>query len=371
MKFFNYVFFIFPIKKNRVVITSFFGNTLSGDLFYVFHELAKNKKYEIILLSKKKIEVSALNYKNVKVVKRFSLKEFYYMATAKLWIDNSRKPYYFTKRKSQLYIQYWHSILGFKQSEAGAIDSLTSEYINLAKKDSAQIDYIVSGNGFMTDFYKNFFWYNGEIVELGNPSNDLFINANYSDKLRIKKRLGLSSDVKIFLYGPTFRTNANIEDVIFIDFDNLKKALEDRFGGEWVILVRLHPNLKGKSFFKFGYQWLIDVTSYDDMSELILVSDAVMTDYSSWIFQSLFMNKKGFIYSSDYDSYDRDFLIDPKSSPFIFSSSSNELIQKIINFSEDNYLAGIEKFMNKINFYENGNSLNRNIKFIDKLLTKE
>ena len=103
----------------------------------------------------------------VRTVKYESLKGLYELATAKIWIDNSRKTFYPLKRKEQYYIQTSRS-LGIKKVEKDAEDTLSKNYINV-KKHSKMANLFISNGNHISNLYKNSFWYNGEILVSGSP----------------------------------------------------------------------------------------------------------------------------------------------------------------------------------------------------------
>ena len=107
-----------------------------------------------------------------------SIKWIYEVVTAKVWIDNSRKLRYVRKRKGQFYIQTWHGDIGMKKVEKDAIQSLPYEYVQAAKNDSKMADLFVAGNEWITQQYKNAFWYDGPVAKCGYPRRDILYREN-------------------------------------------------------------------------------------------------------------------------------------------------------------------------------------------------
>jgi CDP-glycerol glycerophosphotransferase len=167
----------------------------------------------------------------------------------------------------------------------------------------------------------------------------------------------LSIDVKIVLYAPTFRENRSIQpyklnwNIILESFKNLFK--DDNV----IVLLRLHPGMIGTFVFDLlDENFMKDVTNYPDMQELLSVSDVLITDYSSTMFDFALLGKKCFIYASDYDKYDRGFYFSIKKLPFPFASTQKELIYNVDNFDIKSYKKGIDKFFNDYigPIYDNG-----------------
>ena len=85
------------------------------------------------------------------------------------------------------------------------------------------------------------------------------------------------------------------------DFKSVIKAFEDKFGGNWKILYRLHPNLIFKvREYQLGDE-CINMCCYSDMQELIALSDALITDYSSCMFDMMYAKSRVFLYMPDYE----------------------------------------------------------------------
>ena len=158
----------FPIKKKKVYLTNFNGRGFADNQKYIAKELlSRNSGYQLVWLLQNPKEQKLP--KEIKPVKTGTIKEIYHMATAQFWINNVRFNQYFRKREGQYYIQTWHAGLGFKRIEKDVEDTLSKEYIEMAKTDSKAIDLIVSNGQFMTSHFKRIFWYDGEFLEKGHP----------------------------------------------------------------------------------------------------------------------------------------------------------------------------------------------------------
>ena len=172
-KLFMYLFRIFKVKNNKIVVSNYFGKGYSDNAKYVCDEmLSQNLDVDIVWLCKNKNDSSIP--KKIRIVKYNSIKGLYELATAKIWIDNCRKSYHMIKRRNQIYIQLWHGGIGMKKVEQLAEKSLDHTYIKNAKNDSKMMDYAISNSLYRTKIYKESFWYSGEVLELGCPRNDVF-----------------------------------------------------------------------------------------------------------------------------------------------------------------------------------------------------
>lgn len=353
-----YFFRMFPIKNNKVVITSYFGKGYGDNAKYIAEELLKEEKFDIVWLLG---DLSDELPNAIRKVKYDSFAAIYELATAKIWIDNCRKPIYARKRFNQYYIQTWHGDIGNKRVENDANDSLYNSYIKMAKRDSKMADLFVSGNQWMTEKYRTSFWYEGEVAKCGYPRRDIL----YSDTEKIwffKKKLGVSEDSKICLYAPTFRkANNGIIDlsVYDVDWDSVLNALKQRFGGEWTILIRLHPNISQYSKQLSIPNKAMNVTDYPDMQELMAVSDICITDYSSSVYDFAVTKKPGFIFAKDLSDYlkDRGTYFDFSDTPFVVAETNEALIEAISNFDFVEYEEKHEHFYRDIlGMYSEGNA---------------
>ena len=296
---------------------------------------------------------------NICYVKNRSLKDLYHTATAKIWIYNSRCNRLLTKRKNQFYLQTWHGGLGFKKIEADVANALPQKYIEGAKNDAKMINLMTSGSAFFTNLCHTAFWYNGEVLECGTPRNDIFFNKQKCDQIyfEIREKYNLSPTDKILIYAPTFRKDQTLK-YYDIDFQNTLTNLRKKFNGNWKIFVRLHPNISEKS--KQLPYWsndIINATDYPNSQELLIASDALISDYSSIAFDFALLRRPVFLYAPDYEQYknDRDFYLDYFSLPFLAAITTEKLQENILNFSQKDYIISLEDFFkNKVGLKETG-----------------
>lgn len=360
---------IFPIKKNRVLFYSSYGANYGCNPKYISEYLVENNpNIEVIWIFN---QPDKYDIKGIKKVKNMSLEYFYYLATSKFIITNFRTPLEFKKREKQIYIQTWHSSLRLKMIEKDAELTLPKNYIEQAKEDSKKLDYLVSGCKYSTEIFKRAFWYNGEILEIGTPRNDFLFNIRDEKVKKIKENLEIK-DEKVLLYAPTFRKNNSL-DVYDIDYDNLLKTLEKKYNCKWKILLRLHPHLIN-IIPEIKNRAVMNVTRYDDIQELLAISDILISDYSSLMFDFTITQKPCFLYVPDleeYQSQDRKLYFDIKELPFEITKNNKELMKKILSFDEKLYKNKLGLFLSKIGSFENGEASKIIAKLINKKIEEE
>lgn len=346
---------LLPVSQKKVLIVSFYGRGFSDNLKPIAEELhRRGSNFKIYWAIKEDIYKQSLP-EYITPIKYDSVKYFYHLRTSKIWLDNCRKWSYIKKKPAQLYINTYHA-LPFKKVEADVSEKLSNAYVKSAIHDSKMCDLFVSNSSMMTKLYNNSFWYNGPVLECGFPRNDIFFKTNKKMKKDIANKVGLTKDAKTVLYAPTFRNDGSL-DHYKLDFSRIAETLKMRFGGDWVVLLRLHPNIAKKSNkLQFDENVTIDVTHYDDMQELLLLADVLITDYSSSILDYLITNKPAFMYASDISDYnkERGLYFDLEELPFSNAINQDQLADNILNFDNNYYKQKIIKFTSKYGYKDNG-----------------
>ncbi|WP_431800768.1 CDP-glycerol glycerophosphotransferase family protein [Halobacillus andaensis] len=323
-----YFFNIFPIKKNKVFMFSYYGSQYGCNPKYIteYMLLHNDSKFDIVWAFN---DPEAHNiHPKIRKVKVMSIKYFYELCTSKIIITNFRTTDLFVKRKKQYYIQTWHSSMRLKKIEKDAEATLPEHYVKIAKQDSKKCDLLLSGCENSTDIFKRSYWYEGEIFKHGTPRNDLLFGERSGSNL-IKQKLNLSDKNKVLLYAPTFR-GKNDTSVYDLDYSQLQQSLTQRFGGAWTILVKFHPHLLSLKDEQMGVG-VINVTEYSDIQELLSISDALITDYSSLMFDYAITKRPCFLYVPDLEEYmkkDRKLYFNVEELPFVKAASNHELTEK-------------------------------------------
>ena len=298
------------------------------------------------------------------------------LETAHVWIYEEMIPEFAHKRVGQIYIQtkHWSSIT-LKKFYWDTKDHLKIPSIKkLYAHNNEAIDYIFVGSKFDEESCRSGFDFSGECVFVGSPRTDILFECGVKEK--VSSFYGLPSDKHILLYCPTFRSShigspAGKMKYVDVDFEGLIWTLEEKFGGEWLIFLRIHPNVAIESSkYKLSSK-VIDASYYCDSQELVAASDIVMTDYSSMMFEPAFVKKPVFLYAPDKEEYigkDRGLLIDYDSLPFPISKNDKELTEAIMEFEEEAYYKKVKSFLEFYDVHEDGHASERAAKFILSLL---
>lgn len=351
---------VFPINRKKIVFSSFRGRQFSDNPKAIYEGLVKDSDLELVWIANPGVVPDT-----VKSVPENSFKSLYELATAGVWIDNCRKKLWIRKRKGQFYIQTWHGNIAIKKIEADAV--LTPSYVKMAKHDSAMADLFLSGSKWVTNVFKEAFWYDGEILELGYPRSDILYNDRELTAGKVREFYHLSPDTKLLLYAPTFRNSKDLSCYHF-DYGGMLDALHRRWGGEWKILLRLHPNLsKLQNLITFNDRALNGLL-YQEINELIVACEVLVTDYSSCMFDALEADKKVFIYATDLKAYDAErgcyFSFDTL--PFPLAETNDQLLKSVEDFDEDAYAREAALFKERVGLYNDGHATERVVSNIEK-----
>ena len=357
------------INEKKIIFSNFcglgYGDNPKAIAEYI---LTNNLDYDLVWLIDKKKD-NGLSVPNcIRKVDFFSIEALKELATAKIWIDNCRKSYFPKKKKGQVYIQTWHGSLALKKIEADA-PFLPRQYVQFAKKDSKVIDVILSGCEFKSSVFKNSFWYSGDVLNIGTPRADVFFNESkiLENKYKVMEFYKIARNTKIVMYAPTFRQSHDL-DIYKLDYNQLEKALIKKFGGDWKILVRLHPNIAYCASELDLPSTVINVTNYKDMQELLCTSDIVISDYSGLMFDFYIMNRPLFLFCTDFDEYtskDRELYFNMEELPFTIAKNNTALCENVLCFEKEKYLNTIQNFKKKIGFCEEGTACERLFNWIN------
>jgi CDP-glycerol glycerophosphotransferase len=357
-----HIFWMFPIDDRKVLFRSFRGQNCGDNPGAVFQEMKKERddlKFYWVMKD------PSTRIQGASVIRYGSISELYHLATAKVWIDNTRKGSWCTKRKGQYYVQTWHGDPSLKKVE-GDIKN-TEDSLNNAIKDSKNTDLFLSGSKWMSKLCKKSFFYKGNILEVGLPRTDILFENSNAVRNAIYEQLGFDENTQIVLYAPTFRKNGDLS-AYNIDFRLVEGALKRKFGGVWKILVRLHPDIAGLTN-KFHFKNVVDVSTFDDMNQLIVSSNVLITDYSSCMFDAMQAGKIIFLFASDMDEYnrlDRGFYFKMDELPFSFAASNAKLEKNIANFEELDYRSRVEQFSEQLGIFAGGHASEKVCEYIFK-----
>lgn len=347
-----------PKDPRKAVCQSFYGRGLSDSPRAIAGELVR-RGWKVYWAVKGPQEAASLP-EGIEPVEIDSPAFIWHMCTAGVWIDNSRKWVYTQKRGATRYVQTWHGF-PLKRIEGDAADALPEDYLRAAKKDSAMADLFVSNSAFLTEIYRRAFWYAGEVLECGFPRNDALFGPAGDAAGKVRRDLGLPEGKRLLLYAPTFRKDKGLS-VYDMDYRRCAAALGERFGGEWLVAAKLHPNIAAKAGeLNLDPRYVVDASACPDIQELYMACDAMVTDYSSVMFDFMNTGKPCFLYVNDLEDYrsDRNFYFDLDKLPFARAENNDELEAAVRAYDEADQRERAQAFYREFGIKEDGSAARR------------
>ena len=358
-----YLFRLFPLQ-NKVVASSFKGQKYGDNPQYILEKLREiNDKIDMVWLKEIGHKYAVPSWIRTESW-NLRLKSIYEIATAKVVIDTHRFQKEIRKRKGQLFIETWHGGLGIKKLDTDSPLYCNSKYINDEIATTNKLaDVFISQSDHLSNIYRNTFGYKGPIWKCGYPKNDIFFTENRKIRDKVRQEFGLK-DEHILLYAPSFRDSfykvKEIDTTVYdVDFALLASSLQERFGGEWIIMVRWHPlfaeEIRKKKDIPSS---VIDATLYPDMQELLLSADALLSDYSSCLFDAALREIPCFIFATDYESYkeSRGVYYELDELPFPYSCNKKDLSKCILGFDDKQYKNDLKLFFQRTGLVETGHA---------------
>ncbi len=372
-----------PVQKDKIVFENFNGNSYGCNPKYIAEEIIRrNLPYDLVWLVRSVTKEKEKNVfpEQIRLVGYGSKQALKELASAKIWIDNQRKNYFLKKglrkKEGQYYIQTWHGSLGIKKLDADVdafVGELKQEWVNRSKLDSSMMDYLLTDSEFENKIFRRALWFNNEIKEFGHPRNDIFFKDSTKIQQKVRDFYNIPEDKKILLYVPSFRDSGNI-DCYDLEYEKILKAMEDRFGGDWICLARLHPRTKkyDKELIMESDK-LIDACFYPDIQELLVSSDVAITDYSSCIFDFMLSRKPAFVFATDIKDFnnDRGFYYPLESTPFPIAVNNKELVENVLKFDDEKYQKDITNFLEDKGCMEDGHASERVVDLIEQIMKEE
>ena len=289
-----YLFKPFRLKENRITFISNRRNSISGNYESIYAELIKDKNIDIkTVLDTKESFISCFKYG-------------YYLASSKVILidDYIRSVYEIRKRKDNYLIQVWHACGAFK---AFGFSRLSKEGCwSQDSRSHRTYDYCLVSSRKVAKHYAEAFGMNVDrVIATGVPRTDIFFDEAYKREIRAKifSTYPMLKDKKVILFAPTFRGSSKKEgNYPHYRFD-YKKIFES-FGDEYRIIIKHHPHVNNKPVIENEYKdRVIDLSKHEELNELLFVTDILITDYSSVIFEAALLDIPMLFYAFDLDEY--------------------------------------------------------------------
>lgn len=297
-----------PVRRDWVILESFFGRSYSDSPKYLYEYMQKKygDKYRYIwVLNGRSADLEKTGKHTV--CRLESLRYVYYMSRCGYRIFNVRQPSWNKKRDGVVFLETWHGTplkkLGFDMED---VFSSNPEFKTVFYTQAKEWDYLVSANPFSTDVFARAFGYpRDRILEYGYPRNDILYAADRDETaVRVREELGIPEGKRVILYAPTWRDDQAVSVgqyrfELALDLARMKREL----GEDSILLLRTHYYV-AQQLDLTGYEGFVyDGSRYEDVSRLYLVSDCLVTDYSSVFFDYANLRRPILFFAYDHESY--------------------------------------------------------------------
>ncbi|MER6129554.1 bifunctional glycosyltransferase family 2 protein/CDP-glycerol:glycerophosphate glycerophosphotransferase [Streptomyces sp. NPDC001795] len=361
---------LLPVRKGTVVFESHLGKQYS-DSPRAIHEEMRRRRLPVTAIWAYSGDRPEGFPKDVELVRRWSWRYLRALAQAEFWIDNQGFPFRLAKRPETTYIQTWHGSalkrMGF--DEPGYRVMSEQEQLSYQEALDRFDHFVVRSEHDVRTLARAYRIPERKLLRTGYPRNDALVRAardpEASDPAlrRLAERLGIRPDRRVVLYAPTFRArpDGGVRDFEF-PFDVERFA--DRFGDRYTLLVRSHylnrvtlpPSVAGR---------VIDVTGEPDITPLLLLSDTVITDYSSVMFDYALLRRPLVFYAYDWEEYSQDirgtYFDLREEAPGPVAGTEDELFTALSDLPAvgDRYEARLKEFVDKYGEYDHGDAAAR------------
>lgn len=363
---------LFSVKPRKVTFASYRSEELTGNLYYIWKEFSlRHQDYEYTVKLKK--FNSSFTGKLAYAI--HLIRSCYDLATSRYFIiDDYYFPVYAIKpREETEIIQLWHAAGAFKKfglSTRGKAFGPSDDYLKHIKVHSNYSRVYVSSSDIVPFYAEAFDMPPQDIFPLGVPRTDYFFDETEVQKAKalfFQKYPELKGR-RLILYAPTFRGKSHYQKSFEspIDFGEMKEEL----GDSYAVLVHLHPYMNaGADFPEHTAGFVYHIHEGFSIEELLVVSDILITDYSSVIFDYSLLERPIAFFAYDLEEYikERDFYIDYRSEiPGPIFTETTELTRWIQKGAFD--IKAVAEFKHRFFDYTDGKASAR---IVDHLLTGE
>ena len=284
--------------ENLVLFVGNIGKSFSGSPYEIYHYMQGNDKYR-----KYKCIWAFNNPEDFKkyrlnTVKFDTLAYFASALKAKYWITdvNAERSLKFKKKETK-YLNTWH---GVALKKIGNDDKSSGRY------DYSNIDYLcVSGEHDKRVYTSALNAKPSCLLECGMPRNDRLFFTTESERTELRKKLNIPEGKKVILYAPTWRDSVNAgvsyDLNIPVDFKKWEKLL----AYDYVLFIRAHDRTTKLMKIDFN-SFVKDYSRYEPLDDLLIVTDVLITDYSSIVFDYSILEKPFICFGYDFEQYCRE-----------------------------------------------------------------
>lgn len=295
---------LFKVDDKLAIFISFHGRGYSDNPKAIYEQMRQDSRFDgyRFIWFIKNHKGKKLHIEGAEIKEYFSIPYFYYLSKAKLWVVNCKLPTYIFKKENQVYLQTWHGTPLKRLAHDIDVSEDTTFYrsgvsyeqmCHSYDVDVARYNYMISPNAFCTKVFQTSFQINRErLIETGYPRNDFISNATKEECDAIKNKYHLPIDKKIVLYAPTWRDNSYVSAGYTFELKANFRKWKEILGEDTIVVFKPHyliintfkddPELDG---------FLYSIPAQEEINELYVISDVLITDYSSVFFDYAILNR--------------------------------------------------------------------------------
>ncbi len=278
---------VYPINNQQVLFLSDSREDMTGNFYFIYEKI----KYDYVV---KKYLGNHKHYSKFLICKD--------MATSHYILVDDFYPliYPIPLRKKTRLIQVWHAVGAFKT--VGFARKHNQDHFSMTHRNYT--DAIVSSSSIRKDYAQAFRMNEEDIHSTGIPRTDIFFDKSYIEKKKeeLYKKYPLLKDKTVILFAPTFRGN-NIHQAYY-DFDKIDfEQLQSQLSNDYIFIIKMHPFIQNTYSQQLDSSFYLDLTSEREINDLLLITDILITDYSSVIFEASLLNIYTIFYAYDLEEY--------------------------------------------------------------------
>lgn len=359
-------------KKNRIIFESFNGRDISDNPLAIYRQLISDRPElrQSCYFSVKPSEYRRLAqaFPTIQLLKRFTPGWVGYIGRADYWVMNSRMPKWWKKNRRTTYIQTWHGTplkrLGVDIDQVEIPGSSTAKYHRDFVEEAARWDYLIAPNQYSKTIFSRAFQFHNRFLDIGYPRNDiLYQQDNLTAINQLKQRLFGMVPKKVVMYAPTWRDDDYRAKGVYnfeLPFD--LATFFKNVDADTRLIIRPHYLVKDHIDIT-GFEDRVSIMADADINQLYLVTDLLITDYSSVMFDFANLKRPMLFFPYDLAHY-RDelrgfyFNYDQQHLPGPMVTTAADFYQQLAIFNRDGEFsasaAQLAAFNDQFCAWENG-----------------
>lgn len=290
-----------PCKTNQIIFVSFGGlkyDDSPKEIYLAMLDDVRFKDFNFIWAFSSPQKHSIPKGEKIKID---TIKYFYHLLSSKIWITNSSVERGLSlKKKRNIYLNTWH---GSPIKKMGS--DLSKENASFTSNSKNSWDVQLAQSEYEADVFSKVFKIPLDRIKvIGLPRNDRLAKVGKSEITKARAAIGLPDNKKIILYAPTFREyEKDTLDRSIVKLHLDLRRWQKELGDDYILLIRAHYDVVNSIDFSSN-SFVRNVSSYENLNDLLIASDMLISDYSSIFFDYSILEKPMFCYAYDYDEYE-------------------------------------------------------------------